>query len=41
MRQLPFLYASEPERKRPSLKPWLQFALALIVLAFCTVVMAR
>ena len=41
MSRMPFLWASEPERKRPPLRPMLWFALTLAVLAFCTVLLAR
>jgi hypothetical protein len=38
---MPFTYAEEPQRKRPSLRPWLWLALTLAVLAFCTILLAR
>jgi hypothetical protein len=41
MPRMPIQWASEPEPKRPSLKPWLWLALTLAVLAFCSTLLAR
>ena len=41
MSRMPFRWASEPEPKRPSLRPWLWLALTLAVLAFCSTLLAR
>jgi hypothetical protein len=41
MPRMPFQWATEPERKRPPLRPMLWLALTLAVLAFCTTLLAR
>ena len=41
MHQMPFTLAPPPEPKKSGLKPWLQLALTLAVLAFCATLWLR
>jgi hypothetical protein len=41
MPRMPIHWASEPEPKRPSLRPWLWLALTLTVLAFFSTLLTR